>query len=158
MVKSTRFRQALFVSLLLLTVPQIVLACVWEVEIEKCSSGWIPTKDGTTNITATITGQGPGLTGTIKFTLQSVSDEPGYCMNAGTETTTDKDLQFVQDEQTGFTVGGTYYDPSYGTTGLPGTHELAPAHPVGYPAATVRTGNAFPPSNQHDSGWECQHY
>ena len=57
--------------------------------------------------------------------------------------------------------GGTYYDPSYGTTGLPSTLELAPGHPVGnptYPAATVRTGNAFPPSNQCDSQWECPHY
>ncbi len=78
---------------------------VWDVEIEKCSSGWVPTKDGTTNITARI--KPTGVTRTIRFTLESVSDEPGYCMNAGNETTTDKDLQFVQGEQTGFTVEGT---------------------------------------------------
>ncbi len=54
--------------------------------------------------------------------------------------------------------GGTYYDSSYGTTSLPGTHELAPAHPVGNPAATVRTGGGFPPSNQCDTDWECAHY
>ncbi len=80
-----------------------IYVTVWDAEIEKCSSGWLPTKDGTTDITARI--KPTGVTGTIKFTLYDHSSELGYCINRGMETS--KDLQFVQDEQTGFTVGGT---------------------------------------------------
>lgn len=43
--------------------------------------------------TATVTAGGPRK---IRFILENVSDEPGVCMNYGTESDTDKDLKFIQ--------------------------------------------------------------
>jgi len=85
---------------------------VFDFTISKCDSSWVPvlTGDNDTDITATITPS--DLTSTIKFTLQSVSDEPGYCLNAGAQTTTDKDLNF--ENQEGFTISGS--DNEYAET------------------------------------------
>ena len=54
--------------------------------------------------------------------------------------------------------GGTYYDPSYGTTGLISFSEAAPAHPPDA-AATRRTGSALParPQSEHKVLWPCPH-
>lgn len=57
--------------------------------------------------------------------------------------------------------GGEYYDPSYGTTGLPTLLETAPEHPILnpiYPAASIRIGNGLAGLTEHDSGWTCPHY
>ncbi len=42
----------------------------------------------------------------MEFTLFEVSTEPGDCLNNGTATTDDNDLNFFQADQNGFTVGG----------------------------------------------------
>ena len=87
-----------------------------DLEISQCPSDWLPTYNDTVSITATI--KPSGETGTITFTLPNanVSDEPGYCMNAGTQTTTEEDLQFVS-PQSGFTIGtDANGDPTATTT------------------------------------------
>jgi len=79
-----------------------VTVSVWHVIISRCNAQWLPTDGpGMTPITATISPN--GVVGVIKFTLYEVSDEPGSCMNAGSYTTTDKDLKFAN-SQTGFTI------------------------------------------------------
>ena len=50
---------------------------------------------------------------------------------------------------------GTYYDPSYGTTGLTKFTETAPAH-APYPAAAQQTGSGLP-SSRHLVPWTCHH-
>lgn len=52
-------------------------------------------------------------------------------------------------------VDGTYYDPSYGSTGLMDLDEKAPAH-FGFPAASRRTGSSLP-GNAHYVDWTCRH-
>lgn len=66
-------------------------------------------------------------------------------------------------------VNGTYYDPSYGTTGLITFQEAAPAgypyydpYPTNYydnhtPAATRQTGSSFPPGTVHKVNYTCPH-
>ena len=75
---------------------------VWDAEIEKCDGAWMPTKDGTVDITANI--RPVGVSGIIKFILDEggTSSQTGYCVNRGTATT--KDLQF--EAQAGFTISG----------------------------------------------------
>jgi hypothetical protein len=52
-------------------------------------------------------------------------------------------------------VNGTYYDPSYGATGLISLGETAPAHNP-YPAASRQTGSSLP-GNAHYVNWTCPH-
>jgi len=77
---------------------------VWDFEIEKCPSEWLPTYDSTVDIAATLTPG--GVNSTIYFYLLS-SHEPGFCMNAWTESTDDdvRDLQFLAGENSAFDVG-----------------------------------------------------
>ena len=80
---------------------------VIDVELTKCSSTWLPKKQNDsgykTNLTATVTPTLSGVSKEFKFTLYDVSNETGYCVNGGTETT--KDLRF--ESQTGFTISGS---------------------------------------------------
>lgn len=48
---------------------------------------------------------------TYTFTLSEVSSWPGYCMNMGTQTASDKDLEFRKADQP--TVDGVTYDISH---------------------------------------------
>lgn len=62
-----------------------------------------------------------------------------------------KDPHFTYHAET--VVGGTTYDPSYGTTGLITLAETAPA-------ASRQTGSAWPPPNtlvQNAAAWKCPH-
>jgi len=52
-------------------------------------------------------------------------------------------------------VSGTYYDPSYGATGLISLDETAPTHNP-YPAASRQTGSSLP-GNVHYVDWTCPH-
>jgi hypothetical protein len=98
---------------------------VFDLSVTECPSGWMPkggSEDNTVTITATI--DPSSLTGTIKFTLYDVSDEPGYCLNrpvtipgTGEDSDSWKDLQFV-DPQTGFAVTGSNKDVATTTSSV----------------------------------------
>jgi hypothetical protein len=58
------------------------------------------------------------VTTDIKFTLLGVSSEPGYCLNAGSQTDSDKDLKFIAGDNSGFTIGdGGLTATKYGVVG-----------------------------------------
>ncbi|MHC4648594.1 MAG: hypothetical protein ACYTBJ_24320, partial [Planctomycetota bacterium] len=90
---------------------------VFDVNLSKCSSTWLPkggSEDNSTDISANI--EPNDLTGTIKFTLYDVSDEAGYCMNrpatvpgSGEDSDSWKDLQF-KPPQSGLSITGTNKD------------------------------------------------
>jgi hypothetical protein len=69
---------------------------VFKVKITDCNFPWMPEKDNTTKFTANIIPE--DVKGKIKFILSNVSDEPGYCLNAGKQSTADKDLKFESDK------------------------------------------------------------
>jgi hypothetical protein len=86
---------------------------VVKVEVEKCSSNFLP-QGGSNNNTTTIRVFVTPSTakGKFKFTLYDVSDEKGYCLNAPTNLPTSgedsdswKDFQFPS--QAGFEISGT---------------------------------------------------
>ncbi len=89
-------------------VTDTIYVTAWDAEIEKCGD-WLPIKDGTVKITARV--KPTGVNGFMIFSLSGVSTEPGYCMNAGSESTTDRDLQF--ENQDGFLIAGPYNEDAY---------------------------------------------
>lgn len=72
----------------------------WDVTLTKCPSSWLPTRNGTVSMTATI--RPSSLVGWFNFNLLGGSSYPGYCSNAGSESSTDKDLKFAA--QAGFNI------------------------------------------------------
>jgi len=89
-------------------VTDTIYVTAWDAEIEKCDSDWIPTKDGTVEITARV--KPTGVNGFMIFSLWGVSSKLGYCTNAGNET--GKDLQF-ENPQDGFLIAGPYNEDAY---------------------------------------------
>ena len=91
----------------------VIKVTVVKVEIEKCDSAFLPkggAEDNTTIIRAFVTPDTVG--GGFKFSLYEISDEPGFCMNAptnspvtGEDSDSWKDFQFRP--QTGFTISGS---------------------------------------------------
>ncbi|MEW6621044.1 MAG: hypothetical protein AB1422_17220, partial [bacterium] len=77
---------------------------VFKVKITDCNLAWLPEKDNTTNFTANIIPD--DVKGIITFTLSGVSDEPGYCLNAGKQSTADKDLKFEANKNPLFNIRG----------------------------------------------------
>jgi len=91
---------------------------VFKVSITDCDAEWLPeggeTQGNTVSFTAWTT---PTVTTDIKFTLSSVSTEPGYCLNAGSQTDSDYDLKFIAGDNSGFTIGdGGLTATKYGVT------------------------------------------
>lgn len=70
---------------------------------------WHPRYETNVAFEAKLTGDTAALTSTsYSFTLVDVSDWPGHCMNMGTQTASDKDLEFRKADQP--TVDGATYD------------------------------------------------
>jgi hypothetical protein len=94
-----------------------VKATVWDLTISRCPEAWMPTYDPndppTVQLTATLLPA--GVTSTLKLTLYAVSDEPGFCINKGTQGDADKDLKF-SDPQAGLTITGAQKDVAETTT------------------------------------------
>jgi hypothetical protein len=75
------------------------------ITITGCPSDWLPEGGETQGNTVSFTGTTvPTVTTDIKFTLLGVSSEPGYCLNAGSQTDSDKDLKFTASDNPAFTV------------------------------------------------------
>jgi hypothetical protein len=101
-----------------------VQVTVFSFALAECPETWLPTggsEDSTIDITALV--QGP-LAETIRFTLESVSAYPGYCMNAPSSVPSEgedspgwRDLQFP--EQEGFIIYGDHRNVAE-TTSHPG--------------------------------------
>jgi hypothetical protein len=134
---------------------------VFKVSITDCDADWLPeggeTQGNTASFTAWTT---PTVTTDIKFTLSSVSTEPGYCLNAGSQTTNDYDLKFIAGDNSGFTIGdGGLTATKYGVTWAIvtvrcydyGAYGLIKAESVGtYAGATSGTTKIPKDTNSND--------